>query len=896
MPVNAVYAIQYFVVAISAIEPCEPQWAEGFASLTVGTNGTVRAFTVFDDGNGPALYVGGDFTIAGGVVANRVAKWDGESWSPLGTGVNGTVRALATYDFDGDGQNPPSLFVAGSFSIAGNENANHVARWDGTTWSPTGVGVGGTYGSVYALFVFDFDDNGPLPTLLYAGSDSGVGTSNSRVYKWDGGAWTAVGSMSAGVVTAFAASDSAAGPSLYAAGSGIVIPGGNQYFGELVVRWNESTWQTTTYLSGNSVNALAVFDDGSGPALYAGGSFSSNIGGEVIVNIAKWNGSAWLSVGNGLSDRVYALRVHESGSELALFASGDFVYAGGDYYSPSRITVNRLAQYDGHSWSSVDDGLNETGLALEVFDDGSGRSVYVGGEFTSAAGIGANHVAKTNGSLLAALHTGDGTSAAVDAFDVLRVDARDRLFTRGSFRTVGNDISNGIAEWDGEHWGHLAGGIANGEVRATALYDDGLGGGPVVIAAGSFTEVGGVAAQNIAKWDGVVWSPLGSGTNLPIDALAVYDDGTGPQLYAACDFFVAGGVPVNRIARWDGTRWTSVGELGAGLAGGRVNTMAVFDSGSGPVLCVGGAFTSVNDQPIRYLAQWNGVNWSEVGGGVTGEVTSLDVLSLGGGLSLFVRGDFDYAGGSLARGIARWSGVAWDSLGGGLPGYYWYGETVNALAVFDDGSGSEVYAAGNFTQIGSISANRIAKWDGDSWSSLGNVGLNNTARALRVFDDGFGAALYVAGDFTEAGGLAARRIARWERTGWSVLDIGINSGTDYNASATINALAVLDGALYVGGAFETAGTLESRNFAHWDGCAGQFAAHDFDLDGDVDLADYVLFEGCFGGPDGVYDPQALPNDWQTGADANGFIAADSDQDRDVDLRDFWMLQAQIVGP
>ncbi len=47
------------------------------------------------------LYAGGDFTTAGGVSANHIAKWDGSAWSALGPGMNGTVNALA---FDGGGQ------------------------------------------------------------------------------------------------------------------------------------------------------------------------------------------------------------------------------------------------------------------------------------------------------------------------------------------------------------------------------------------------------------------------------------------------------------------------------------------------------------------------------------------------------------------------------------------------------------------------------------------------------------------------------------------------------------------------------------------------------------------------------------------------------------------------
>jgi hypothetical protein len=49
---------------------------------------------LLSDGNG-GVYVGGLFTIAGGVSASRIAYWEGGAWSALGDGVQGTVQALA---------------------------------------------------------------------------------------------------------------------------------------------------------------------------------------------------------------------------------------------------------------------------------------------------------------------------------------------------------------------------------------------------------------------------------------------------------------------------------------------------------------------------------------------------------------------------------------------------------------------------------------------------------------------------------------------------------------------------------------------------------------------------------------------------------------------------------
>jgi hypothetical protein len=72
-------------ISLSQATGCQPEWLPTFGALP-GLSNNVRDMVVYDDGSGPALYVGGGFGIAGSVVAHGIAKWDGTAWSALGSG------------------------------------------------------------------------------------------------------------------------------------------------------------------------------------------------------------------------------------------------------------------------------------------------------------------------------------------------------------------------------------------------------------------------------------------------------------------------------------------------------------------------------------------------------------------------------------------------------------------------------------------------------------------------------------------------------------------------------------------------------------------------------------------------------------------------------------------
>jgi hypothetical protein len=112
----------------------------------VSPDGLVVAMTVFDDGRGPALYVGGNFSKIGDKPLSQIARWDGTEWSDVGGGTSGWFDRpyFITYAFGvWNDDERPALVAGGHFKYAGGVLVNGLAKWDGQQWSAFGTGVGG---------------------------------------------------------------------------------------------------------------------------------------------------------------------------------------------------------------------------------------------------------------------------------------------------------------------------------------------------------------------------------------------------------------------------------------------------------------------------------------------------------------------------------------------------------------------------------------------------------------------------------------------------------------------------------------------------------------------------------------------------------------------------------
>lgn len=694
------------------------KWQDGFGLPEgVGTNtrgSSVRAVLQV----GTNIYIGGNFLAVGGAVANNIARWDGTAWSPLGTGpasgLDGTVRALALAP-NGD------LYVGGTFGKAGGVVANSVARWNGTTWSSLGTGTQNGVQVNYTVNAVAVGPNGDV----YAGGTffQAGGARANGLARWTGTAWTTVGGDLGAGSTVYALGFDAAGR-LYVGGN--ISQAGSQSAAG-IARWDGTAWNNLGggSLSGTStvgqVLALAVAPNGD---LYIGGDFTS-VSGVPANYVARWNGTAWTALGTGTSNRVTA---------LALSPAGD-VYAGGYLMAAAGgVTTSGVAHWNGTAWGSLGAAAASPLFSVACLLRAANGDVYVGGDFGPTTGSFRHAFARWTGTAWTTVGTGQGNGVYGEVRAVA-VASNGDVYIGGRFSQVGNLLVNNLARWNGSSWNPVGtaptdgvGAAAGGTVNALVFAPNGD-----LYVGGAFATAGSVTANGVARWTGTAWNALadaggavGLGASGRAGALALAPNG---DLYVGGNFSTAGSLSTAGVARWNGTAWNRVG---SGLGNSAVDVLALAPNGD---LYAGGQFVQTSSTPASYLVRWNGTAWGGVGSGLSGGVLALAVAPNG---DLYAGGLFTRAGTATANGIARWDGTAWSPLGTGsangvlMPGSFYIG--VSALAFAPSG---ELYVGGTFTQAGGTAASYLTSWNGSAWNGLSfGTGLNNSVLALAPLPGG----------------------------------------------------------------------------------------------------------------------------------------------------------------
>ena len=362
------------------------------------------------------------------------------------------------------------------------------------------------------------------------------------------------------------------------------------------------------------------------------------------------------------------------------------------------------------------------------------------------------------------------------------IEFNGKLIVGGRIKVAGSTRVNNIAAWDGINWTALGTGVTGyeysmPEVRSLAIFESKL------IVGGTFTDAGGVVANNVAVWDGSIWSTLGPGFNGQVRALAVNHG----QLIAGGEFNSSGSAAISHLARWDGTNWLPIGSG----TDGKVNVLSAY----GDDLVIGGVFYHAGGITANCISKWDGSSFSTFGSSMNGEVSAV----LQSGSKLYVGGNFTQAGGVEAKYVAVWDGAAWLPLGAGANNW------VLALTEF----GGQIVAGGWFSAMNFDGTYKVASWDGVKWNPLANGIMGsvnwNPVSALGTFRS----QLIVGGEFERIYEVPANCIAAWDGHTWSAMSPGTND--------RIQAMIVWNNQLIVGGRFEYMDGVKVNHIASWDG-------------------------------------------------------------------------------
>lgn len=366
----------------------------------------------------------------------------------------------------------------------------------------------------------------------------------------------------------------------------------------------------------------------------------------------------------------------------------------------------------------------------------------------------------------------------------------------------------GLAIWDGDGWSGAPGGDPNADVFE--ILPDGEGG---VIVAGEFTQIGGIAADKVARYVDGGWEPLDMPEAARVLALEIDDEGT---LWAGGLFTLAPqNLPAASLARWTGSAWELAGGgVAAGEATGVVSDLQWVDG----AMIVAGCF--------------------DVVGGAAGDPNAID-----------------------ASGLAVLDDDSWSSLGDGpsTVGMPWFADLVCGFepdpgAVFAMAlqrihhDGDRLWVAGGFAGIDGVPSQSVAVHDDDGWHAVGAGGLGVSGTIDQLGAGGSACDVLALASATHAGGDPLdSRLVRWDDgRGWT------SAAPPLPAGQQCTELAV------------------ASDGTPWIGCA----SYDAVVDGDVfRLVDEAWTS--IGDLPGPVNDLELADDgtlWIVGGDATGYLA------------------------
>jgi trimeric autotransporter adhesin len=410
--------------------------------------------------SGDTLYVGGDFTDAGGMRVNNVARWNitRGKWLPMSTGFDDSVYALVARK----GEQGDIVYAGGLFRHVGSDETQHLAEWhaDIGLWTPIPDGVEGAGASISALALRGND--------LYVGGKfataGGKVAANFALWSTVTGVWTRFGNVGSAVDEA--------------------------------------------------VEAIALSKDGK--QLYVGGRFQK--AGDVTArNIANWNGTKWLAVNSTEfqgTDGMVAALVSDPLLTDHIYVAGHFSYVNGDFEPSNGLYAPAIASLRNRQWSALGLGIScvpltacEPGIAAMASD---AHYLYVTGAFNRAGGVKVKNIARFDGNQWEDLNT-----ANIDTGEGLQSVALlgDNVYVAGRVTVAGPTIFNGIARYNttSKQWSGLGAGPSNGVTGLNntpgGVHSLAVSGNKLYVG-GAFLNAGGKTSYYAAVWDGSNWQSL----------------------------------------------------------------------------------------------------------------------------------------------------------------------------------------------------------------------------------------------------------------------------------------------------------------------------------------------------------------------------------------------------
>lgn len=258
-------------------------------------------FTVSYLGDGDIAYGGSFDNLEGIPAADSLGIWDAssDSWTPVGPVMSGAfVDDVLDVIVGPDG----SIYATGCFEDASNDpTADLIAMWDGEAW----VGLGDN-GDGNGHFAESIDGCGqalawtPDGNLVLAGRQlrTDGATENQSLYLWNGTTWTNLAPdmiTDGGGLRDVVVNDDG---TMYIVGPATDM-GGNEDI-DYIAYWDDAVFPVGDNGSGGpSLNSHALnLESDSAGNIYVSGKFT-NAGGVAAADlVARWDGSAWTSLGS----------------------------------------------------------------------------------------------------------------------------------------------------------------------------------------------------------------------------------------------------------------------------------------------------------------------------------------------------------------------------------------------------------------------------------------------------------------------------------------------------------------------------------------------------------------------------------------------------------------------